>query len=266
MQSFVIDSCSLMFSFQLRMNGIPLSDFLGAHFKMLVHREIVNELTLALPRAYSRWRERGLVSEDLSEIRRKHAIWLADRCTDVGLDAPLRSLDKEKIEGIVRLDSGEKVCLALAKLTSYEDTVFTVFLTDDYKAGECAQTFFDMYQCGLILRTADVILFFGLRYRCAKTEIHQALRDLLSFYTNTFESLLTEVGLLLPEKDQAFIEALLKRGEFNAARTRIAAINLAPASRSKLLVLMDQVSELAGEGSIVGYTLNRLRNLTAVAL
>jgi hypothetical protein len=266
MQSFIIDSCSLMFSFQLRVNEIPLSDSLGAHFKMLVHREIVNELAQAVPRAYSRWRERGLVSEELSEIRRKHAVWLADKCTDVGLDAPLRLLDRENIEGIVRLDSGEKACLALAKLTSYEETVYTLFLTDDYKAGECARTLFDMYQCGLILRTADIILFFGLRYRCAKTEIHQALRDLLSFYTNTFESLLTEVELLLPQRDQALIEALLKRGEFDAARTRLAAINLAPASRSKLQVLMDQVSELAGERSIIGYTLNRLRTLTAVTL
>lgn len=264
MQGFIIDSCSLMFSFQLSVKGILLSDLLGAHFDMIVHREIVNEIGRALPRAYSEWKERGLVSDDLSEIRSKHAIWLAGKSTEVDLDGPLRSLNEESIEGIGHLDSGEKVCLALAKVTSYKETAFTVFLTDDYSAGECARIFFERYQCGMIVRTADVILFFGLRYDCAKTEIHQALRDLLSFYTNTFESLVEEVKSLLPPREQPLITALLLRADFTAVRRRVTGINLAPASRTRFLSLVDRASELASDNGIVGYTLSRLRALTIV--
>jgi hypothetical protein len=228
---------------------------------VLIHRDVVNEVNPVLPRVYRNWREKGLVSEEISEIRRKHAAWVSNKCSDVALDALLGVLEQE---GISRLDPGEKACLALAKHTSDDRIVYTLLLTDDYDAGECAEAIFQKYQCGFVVRTADIISFFGLRYKCTKMEIHQALRDLLSFYTNVYESLLSEVKLLLPKGKDSPIATLLLCGEFAGARIGVARLDLSADRRIALISSIDKASELAGTQSIIGYTLACLRTIIGV--
>jgi hypothetical protein len=164
-------------------------------------------------------------------------------------------------EGMTRLGVGEKACVALAKQTSDERTAYTLFLTDDYEASQLAQTVFHKYQCGFVLRSADVISFFGLRFNVAKPEIHQAIRDLLSFYTNAYESLLAELTTLLPDRENSPIRSLVMQGNFSRAKQCVARLNVSFDRRVPLESLIGNVARLTGEHSTIGYTLARLRML-----
>jgi hypothetical protein len=262
MQTCVIDSCSFLHSFHLSVDDVPLYELLETHFEILIHRDVIDELNSALPRAYSRWRQKGLVSESMSEIRRKHAVWVSNKRSDATLDVPLDSLEQESG---AHLDAGEKVCIALAKHTSNERIEYVLLLTDDYEAGKCAQAIFHKYQCGFVVRTADIISFFGLRYKCSRIKIHQALRDLLSFYTKVYETLLSEAESLVAQAAESPIYTLLVRGEFDTARVQATRLHLAPAQRATLATLIDEASQLAGQHGIIGYTLLRLRAMAEIS-
>lgn len=263
MQPCVIDSCSLLHAFHVQVGGFPLSELIAEHFDVVLHRTVLEEMRSVLGRAYPRWRERGLVSEEMSEIRRSHADWTATRCCNVSLDADMRSLEAEKLND---LDYGEIGCIALAKYTADERIAYVLFLTDDYDAGESAKQVFDKYQCGMVVRSADLILFFGIRLKLAKPEIHQGLRNLISFYTSQYDSLLKEVQVLLPDNESSYIFPLVRGGDFDRANEAISRLSLDTATRGKLIGLVNEVKALAAERSVLGHTLLRLRALNAVRL
>jgi hypothetical protein len=258
MQSCIIDSCSLLHAFHVQIAGSALCDLLADHFDVLVHRCVSEEISSVLRRAYPEWKQKGLVSEELSEIRRRHANWTASRYCDPCLDEPLRLFESE---GMTRLGTGEKACVALAKHTSDERTAYTLLLTDDFEASQLAQVAFHKYQCGFVLRSADIISFFGLRFNVAKPEIHQAIRDLLSFYTNAYESLLVELTAHLPGGESSPIRSLVIQGDFTRAKHSVARLNISSDRRVPLESLVSDVARLSGEHSTVGYTLARLRLL-----
>lgn len=257
-QSCIIDSCSFLHAFHVQVGGIALSELLADHFDVLVHRSVIEEINPVLRRAYSNWKDKGLVSEEFSEIRQRHAAWTSTKSSDTCLDEALNVLEQE---GMGHLGAGEKACVALAKHTSDERTVYTLFLTDDYEASQLAQVMFHKYQCGFVLRSADLISFFGLRFNMPKPEIHQAIRDLLSFYTNAYESLLTELKALLPSGENSPICSLVLQADFARAKQSVARLSLSPDRRVPLVRLIDDVARLAGEHSTIGYTLSRLRLL-----
>jgi hypothetical protein len=245
-------------SFHVQIDGVPLSECLASHFDVLVDRIVIDEIHSALRRAHPNWRQKGLVGDELSEIRRRHAAWTSTKACDSCLDEAMDVLEQE---GMGRLDAGEKACVALARHVSDERTVYTLFLTDDHDASQLAQAMFQKYQCGFVLRSVDLISFFGLRFNLPKTEIHQAIRSLLAFYTNTYETLLTELKAQLPKGDDSPIVSLVLRMDFSRASHAIERLKLSPDKRVPLQKLIDELAHLTGEQSTIGYTLSRLRLL-----
>ena len=261
MQPCVIDSCSLLHSFHVQVGGYRLNELVGEHFEVVLHRTVLNEMLSVLGRVYPRWRERGLVSDEMSEIRRSHASWTATRCCNASLDADKDLLEAEDLND---LDVGEIDCIALAKYTADERFSYVLFLTDDYDAGECAKQVFDKYQIGTVVRSADLISFFGIRFKLAKPEIHQGLRNLIAFYTSLYESLLKEVTILLPGSESSYVFPLVHRGDFARATEAVSRLSLNMATRKKLSTLIEEVAALAADKSVLGHALLRLRALDGI--
>lgn len=258
MQPCIIDSCSLLHAFHVQVGDSCLSDLVAEHFDVVLHRTVLEEMKSVLGRAYPRWRERALVSEEISEIRRNHAAWTSPKCSDANLDSDILTLEGEGLED---LDAGEMDCIALAKCVADQRVCYVLFLTDDFDAGESAKHVFDKYQCGMVIRSADLISFFGIRYKLARTEIHQGLRNLISFYTSLYDSLLSEVTRVLPGSESSYVYPLVRNGDFARAKQAVSRLSVDAATRSKLTALVDEVDTLAGEKSVLGHSLFRLRAL-----
>jgi hypothetical protein len=260
MQPFIIDSCSFLHAFHIEIAECSLCNLLEEHFKVLVHHQVDVEVPNALRQAYPSWREAGLVDEEFSSIRRRHAEWISSKlCHDDVNDIVARMGGD-----LSMLDAGERACIAFAKQTADSEMTYALFLTDDYDAGRAASRVFNKYQCGFVLRTADLITFFGLRYGLTKQQIHQALRDLLAFYNNTYHDLiatLTAEGVA-----STAVSELVWRGEFLKARQALAALSISAVRRRKLEDLIKDVEQLAGAESVIGYTIGRLRLLTETTI
>jgi len=255
MQSCIIDSCSFLHVFQIEVGASTLSDLLEGHFNVLVHRAVNGELHGALRKAYPKWQASGLVNEEFSLIRRRHASWASLKIRHDDVNVALASLAND----IGGLDLGERVCVAFAKQTADAESAYALFLTDDYSAAKIAEAIFHKYQCGFVLRTADIITFFGCRYQLAKTEIHQALRDLLAFFNSTYENLMNAVRA--EGAGAAFVYDLIWRSEFKQANGVLARLPISAERRIVLERLIREVAELADTDGIIGYTLARLRLL-----
>lgn len=258
MQPCIIDCCSLLHSFHVQIGGSCLNELVAKHFDVVLHRTVLQEMGPVLRRAYSRWREHGLISEEMSEIRRSHAAWTATKCFDANLDADMQSLAADGLDG---LDAGEVNCIALAKCIADQRVCYVLFVTDDFDAGESAKRVFDKYQCGMVIRSADLISFFGIRYKLQKAEIHQGLRNLISFYTIIYESLLNEVKCLLPGSEGSYVYLFVRTGDFVRAKQAVSRLELNVPTRVRLATLIDSVCSLAEENSILGHSLARLRAL-----
>jgi hypothetical protein len=261
MQPCVIDSCSLLHSFHIQVGGQSLNSLIADHFDISLHRTVVDEMNSVLARAYASWRERQLVSDEISEIRRNHAQWTATRCCHESLDSEQALLEQESLG---RLDRGEIDCIALAKAKSDEHVRYVLFVTDDYDAGEAARGFFDKYQIGNVVRSADLISFFGLRYKLAKPEIHQGLRNLISFYTSLYELVLSEVQNLLPGGISSYVFPLVREGDFPGAIAAINRLSITQQTRQRLRELLEEVASLSAEQSVLAHTLSRLRSLANI--
>ena len=247
----------------MQVGPFTLSDLVAEYFDVILHPTIMREMQTVLGRTYSRWKELGLVSDEMSEIRRNHASWTATRCSNASLEVDMALLDGENLH---TLDEGEIDCIALAKHTSDERVSYVVFLTDDYEAGESANRFFDKYQCGIVVRSADLVSFFGIRLKLPKPEIHQGLRNIISFYTGMYESLLKEVKSLLPSSDGSYVYTLVYRGDFGRSKEAIARMTLRAVVRARLTTLIDELATLAGQKSVMGLSLLRLRALDGIRL
>lgn len=261
MQPCIIDSCSLLHSFHVKLGGESLSSFIAGHFEVILHQTVLDEMFSVLKRAYPRWRERQLVSEDMSEIRRIHAEWTAAKRSDQGLETEKQLIEAENCGS---LDKGEIDCIALAKAIADKHVSYVVLLTDDYDAGESAKRVFDKYQVGTVVRSADLISFFGIRYKLAKPEIHQGLRNLISFYTNLYETTLKEVRSLLPGSEGSNVVSLLHRGDFTRAKEAVTRIG--GTERSQLIALVAEIATSAAKKSVVAQALSRLRTLDGIRL
>jgi hypothetical protein len=231
---------------------------MAEHFEVILHPTVLSELRGALDRAYPTWKERGLVSEDASEIKRSHAAWTATRRRDLNVNETKDSLADDDIDG---LDAGEIDCIALTKLISDDQVSFVLFLTDDYDAGEVARQIFDKYQCGMVVRTADLIVFFGLRFGLPKQEIHQGLRSLIAFYTTGYDSLLKEVKLLLSGSHASYVYPMIQAGNFSHAVESIARLSFANSEKSRLGNLLSEMAKLSAEKSVLAHSFSRLRSL-----
>lgn len=263
MQPCVIDSCSLLHSFHVQVGGVALNELIAEHFDVVLHNTILQETQQVLKRAYPLWKERGLVSDEISEIKRNHVAWTATRCSNANLEADISSL---KAENLTNLDAGEIDCIALVKCTSDTRVSYVLFLTDDYDAGEAAKLVFDKYQSGTVVRSADLISFFGIKFKLAKPEIHQGLRNFISFYTSQYDSLLKEVKVLLPGSDSSYVFSLTLQGDFTRAKEAVLRISLDATTRVKLTALINEVATLASQKSVLGHSLSRLRALDKISV
>jgi len=263
MQPCIIDSCSLLHAFHVQVGVASLSDLVAKHFDVVLPRTILQEMQTVLGRAHRHWKERGLVVEEFSEIRRIHAAWTAPKCFDGDLELEMRSVGGVDLE---HLGAGEVACIALARGISDREVSYVVFVTDDYDAGECAKTIFDKYQCGMVIRSADLITFFGIRFKLAKAEVHQSLRTLISFYTGVYESLLQEAKSLLPGSEASYIYPFIQAGDLDRAKQAIVRLPLNAATRTRLTTLVEDVSALTGDKSILSHSFSRLRELERLQL
>jgi len=229
----------------------------------MIPPKVEEELGSVLPRAYSDWKRNGLVSEEMSEIRRNHAAYLVDKRAQGDLSKQRELFQVAPFSG---LDAGEIDCVALVKRLSDSQCSYVLFLTDDYEAGECAREAFDQYQCGMALKTADIILFFGFRLNLAKLEVHQCLRTLISFYNNQYDALLAQIKQSLPEAERSTLTGLILRGDYDRAMTTIRGFRLDVALKSAIVVLIEEIKLLASANSTLGHTLTRLRSLNIVSV
>jgi hypothetical protein len=255
MPTCVVDSCSFLHSFHLELDGWALSDLLRQAFEVAVHPEVVKEITSVLPRAYPQWKEKGLVSEQMSEIRGRHSVWLVNAVED----ADYKNSKILVADSITRLDEGEKASLQLAIDASGRKMEYVFFFSDDYAAGQAAEELFDIYQCGYVVRSADLITFFGLRLALAKREIHQALRSLLAFYTDEFELARSALETALPDRSTVIVSHIDKR-DFKKARATLQGMQIQPKVRTELL---DHISSLESlmNGGIVAHIMSRIHRL-----
>lgn len=258
MQPCVIDCCSLLHSFHLQLGGRALNQLVGDHFNVILHPTVLEEMRVALRRAHPNWRQRGLISEEISEIRRNHASWIANQRCKSANDETSEHLNGEDLGN---LGAGEIDCIALAKFISDEEFSYVLFLTDDYEAGEIANQVFEKFQCGMVVRSADIIIFFGLRFRLAKREIHQSLRSLIAFYTSVYELLLNEVRRLLPGRETSYIYPLVHAGDFGRAQDAIARLSLDNQTRGRLGDLLNEMADLSAGHSVLAHSVFRLRSL-----
>jgi hypothetical protein len=262
-QPCIVDSCSLLHAFHVQVGDSCLSDLIAKHFDVIVHSTVERETRRVLGRAYAQWRERGLVSKEIGEIKRNHANWIAAKCSSMSPDTELHTLEADDLAG---LDAGEVGCIALAKLVADQRVCYALFVTDDFDAGECAKQVFDKYQCGMIVSSADLVSFFGIRYKLPKLEIHQALRNLIAFYTNLYESLLKELESLLPGSVRSVLYPLVRAADFARATQAVSRLSLGAQTRSQLVALIHDVGALAGERSTLAQALSRLRTLDRLSL
>jgi hypothetical protein len=261
MQPCVIDSCSLLHSFHLQVGGATLNELMAEHFEVVLHPTVLDEMRTALGRAYPQWKERGLVSEESSEIRRSHVAWTATRRSDLDISETKERLKREDLPS---LDAGEIDCIALAHRTSDDKVSYVLFLTDDYDAGEVAKTVFDKYQCGIVMRSADLIIFFGLRFGLAKQEIHQGIRSLIAFYTSIYDSLLKEIKVLLPTNHSIYVYPLIHEGNFTRALEAVRRLTLDNPGKSRLTELLGEMASLSAEKSVLAHSVSRLRALQEI--
>ena len=171
-----------------------------------------------------------------------------------------------KHEGINRLDPGEVQCIALAKHTADQRMRYVLFLTDDYDAGEAAKCVLEKYQSGFVLRTADLVVFFGIRLNLQKPEIHQSLRNLISFYTDLYDSVLQQVNDQLVHGRGPYAVSLIRQGDFLRAKQIIAALPLSVGARKELGQHVDELIKLSGDTSTLSHCLVRLRALERLQL
>lgn len=228
------------------------------HFEVVLHPTVLDEMRVALGRAYPQWKERGLVSEEASEIKRSHVAWTATRRSDLDISETKERLNSTSLNS---LDAGEIDCIALTQRTSDDKVSYVLFLTDDYDAGEVAKTVFDKYQCGMVMRSADLITFFGIRFGLAKQEIHQGLRSLIAFYTSSYDSLLKEIAVLLPNNQSVYIYPLIHEGNFTRALEAVARLSLDNSAKSRLTDLLGEMAKLSAEKSVLAHSVSRLRAL-----
>jgi predicted nucleic acid-binding protein len=262
-QPCVIDTCSFLHAFQTYLGRYRLIDLVGDHFDVIVHNAVLQESVSALKKAYPQWKLGNLVSEEFSEIRRLHAVWVATRCSNADVERESKLLTDE---GVQHLDRGELECIALAIRTADERMRYVLFLTDDYEAGEAARGVFDKYQCGFVLRNADLIVFFGIRFNLGKSEIHHALRDLISFNTELYESLSRSISDRLVSGRGPFVVSLIRSGDFARAKKMISTLSLDRATSQDLNVQIDELIRLARGTSVLAHCLMRLRQLEKMQL
>lgn len=263
MQRCIIDACSLLHAFHVRLGNFVLADLVQEHFDVRIHSEVREEIARVLPRAYADWKRKGLVSKEFSRIRRDHATWISPK---LFIGDCLAEAKLVTAANLGRLDSGEAACVALAKNLADQYVSYVVFITDDFDAGESAKVFFKQYECGLVIKSADLIVFFGIRYKLAKTEIHQSLRNLIAFYTATYEALLEQIRNLLPGGEHHLLHGLIKRNEFSRAISAIPKLPLGGATRKQLTTLVENIERFSTEKSVLGHTLTRLHTLDKTAL
>jgi len=228
------------------------------HFEVVLHPTVLGEMRDALGRAYPRWKERGLVSEEVSEIKRSHVAWTSTRRSDLDISETKERLNSA---GLNRLGRGEIDCIALTQRTSDDKVAYVLFLTDDYDAGEVAKAVFDQYQCGMVMRSADLITFFGMRFGLPKREIHQGLRSLIAFYTSIYDSLLKEIEVLLPNDHSFYVSPLIHEGNFTRALEAVARLSLGNPAKSRLTELLGEMAKLSAEKSVLAHSVSRLRAL-----
>ena len=260
-QSCVIDCCSLLHSFHLQLDGTNLNGWLEQAFDVTIPLKVEEELSSVLPRAYQDWKRSGLVSEEMSEIRRSHAAYLVDKRAEGDLSKQRELFQVAPFSG---LDAGEIDCVALVKRLSDSQCSYVLFLTDDYDAGECAREAFDQYQCGMAVRTADIILFFGFRLNLARSEVHQCLRTLISFYNNQYDALLEQIKRNLPEAEGSTLTGLILRGDYDRAKETIRGFRLKATLQAEMVALIEEIKLLASANSTLGHTLTRLRSVNIV--
>ena len=161
-------------------------------------------------------------------------------------------LEEEQFNG---LDRGEKICIALIKNACDEETKYVLLVTDDYDAGVLATEFLKKYQCGFVLRSADIIIFFGLRFKLSKTDIHQALRDLISYYTNTFKAVSLKLENLTRKKDFGWqeIARLVGDGKFAEAMMAVHRLHVPRTQRATRDAVVKMLNELIEKEGIVQY-------------
>jgi hypothetical protein len=199
-----------------------------------------------------------LVSLEASEIKRSHVAWTAPRRSNLDIHEAKARLNREDVKN---LDAGEIDCIALSQCASDDKVSYVLFLTDDYDAGEVAKKVFDKYQCGMVMRSADLITFFGLRFGLAKQEIHQGLRSLIAFYTSVYDSLLTEVTDLLPSNQSCYVYPLVHEGNFTRALEAVARLSLDNSAKARLAELLGEMAKRSAEKSVLAHSVSRLRAL-----
>jgi len=254
-QSCIVDTCSSLHIFHIEIGTSSLAALLEGHFQVLVHKDVDAEVPGALRKAYGTWKRGGLVSEDFSSIRRRHATWMSSKLRHDDMGQEFSKLGSDLKE----LDAGERACVAFTKHTAEQETSYPLFLTDDYAAAKTAEAIFGKYQCGFVVRTADLITFFGFRYQLAKIEIHQCLRDLLAFYNAAYENLMNAVRA--EGKNADVLYDLIWRSEFQQANRVLANLSFSTEARHRLEVLLNEVTELGDREGIIAYTIARLRLL-----
>ena len=256
MQACVIDSCSFLHSFHIQVGDFSFSDLMKDFFEVVMHKKVADEVDSVLPRAYPKWEAKGLVTEEMSEVRRWHSEWRVDRIQDSDFEGSTLL----KYEKVTHLDAGEKGCMQLARDISHSRHEFVLFFTDDYEAGETARRIFDKYQLGYVVRSADLIIFFGLQFQMSKREIHQALRDLLAFYIDEFEVVRRELEESLPGRS-TIIVSMLDRTEFEDALKALRGMRLPSKSCEHLEKRIATLRNLTEDG-IVAHIRSRLNSLS----
>ena len=260
MQTCVIDSCSFLHCFHINVGEFSLSDLLKQYFNVIMHQKVSDEADSVLPRAYLQWKAKGLVTDEMSVIRRLHSEWRVDMVRDADYESS-KVLEKEKV---THLDDGEKGCLQLVKQASRELGQFVLFLTDDFDAGESARRMFDRYQIGFTLRSADLIMFFGLQLDLSKTEIHQALRSLLAFYIDEFETVRRELEVRLSGRSTVVV-SLLDRSEFDEALKALGRMKVPTKEYEHFEKRISTLNDLT-KGGIIGHIRSRISSLTELAI
>ena len=92
MQACVIDSCSFLHSFHIQVGDFSFSDLMKDFFEVVMHKKVADEVDSVLPRAYPQWKAKGLVTEEMSEVRRWHSEWRVDRIQDADFEYDPRDI------------------------------------------------------------------------------------------------------------------------------------------------------------------------------
>jgi hypothetical protein len=254
-QPFVIDSCSFLHAFHIEIADLPLCDLLQDHFEVLVHREVDIEVPNALRQAFGTWQAAGLIDEEFSSIRRRHVEWASPKLRHDDVEEMAARMGND----LVALDAGERACIAFAKQMADSAMTYPLFLTDDHEAAKTAGILFHKYQCGFVVRTADLITFFGIRYGLSKQEVHQAFRSLLAFYNSTYQHLMAAVSN--EDIGSTVLSDFVWRGQFDKAKLALSTLTISADRRKRLEILIQDAEKLSQADSVIGYTLNRLRLL-----